>query len=134
MLFYKILTVCIVVVIVWHMFELGRLGRQLAIQQDPYRLASHRSKVACVGCLTVLAVVLIEVQVRMSSQPYSSGVILLAFHLVVVALLITVFFAIVMRFTGLRNVQWHRRLAYSFFGLYSAAAITGSILLYRLPE
>ncbi len=133
MLFLKVLTACVVVVIVWHIVELARIGKQLALARDTYLLSVHRSKVACVGCLTVLAVVLIEGMVRMSSQPYATSGILLAFHLVVVAMLVTVFFAIVFRFTGLYNTIWHRRYAYSFFALYAAAAITGGVLLYHLP-
>jgi hypothetical protein len=41
--------------------------------------------------------------------------------------------AIVFRFTGLYNPQWHRRLTYSFYSLFAVALATGSLLLYRLP-
>lgn len=140
--FYKFVTALIVAVLLWHMLQLWRLGRQMASERkdfrlekpDEYLLARHRGAVACVGCITVLAVVLIEMQVRMSPSPYSSGPLLMAFHLLVVGLLVAVFFAIVLKWRGVEYPLLHRRLAYSFFGLYAAVITTGAVLLYRLPS
>lgn len=133
MLFYKFLTAALVAAILWQMFELWRLGRQMAQARDEYTLSRHRSTVACVGCLTLIAVVLIELQVRMSSSPYASGPLLLAFHLGVVALLVAVFFALVLKWRGTTHPFVHRRLAYSFFGLYAVVIASGGALLYNLP-
>lgn len=130
--FYKFLTALIVGVMVWHMFMLWRIGRQMAQKRDDYLLARHRGIVACLGCLTVLAVLFIELQVRMSPAPASSP-LLLAFHLGVVAMLVAIFFAIVLKWRGTEYPLLHRRLAYSFFGLYAIVIMTGGVLLYRLP-
>lgn len=127
------MTGVLVAVIVWHMIGLQMLGRQLTTARDVYTLKKHRSKVACIGCLTVITVVLIEMQVQLSAAPYASGPHLLAFHLVVIAMLVFTFATIVLRMTGLRNPLWHRRLAYSFFVLYALAAATGTVMLINLP-
>ena len=132
-MFYKLLTIGVAIALLWQMFRLGQLGRKLALARTDYELSSHRSAVACVGCLTVLAVILIEAQVRMSPNPYASDPLLMAFHFLVVGLLSVVFFTIVLRFTGVKSPTWHGRLAYSFFVLYALAAATGTIMLYELP-
>lgn len=133
MLFYKILTAVLVAVIVWHMVGLQMLGRRLAKERDTYTLERHRSKVACIGCITLIVVALIEVQIRMSPIPYASGPFLLWFHLVVIAMMLFTGAILVLRLTGLRSPFWHRRLAYSFFVLYALTAVTGAVMLINLP-
>jgi hypothetical protein len=132
-MFYKYLSTALVAVIVWQMFELWRVGRRMALAPDAHALSRHRSIVACVGFLTVLAVVCIELQVRMSPAPYASGPLLLGFHLAVVALMVAVFFAIVLKWRGTSHPRMHRPLAYTFFALYAVVIVTGGVMLYRLP-
>ncbi len=131
-MFFKLLTVVVMMILLWQMTSLWLIGRQLARQCNDHLLSRHRGLVACIGCLTVLAVVLVEAQVRLSPAPTESP-LLLAFHLTFDGLLVLVFAAIVMRFTGLRDPVWHKRLAYSFFIVYAAVIGTGTMLLYRLP-
>lgn len=132
--FYKFLTAALVAAAMWHMFRLWRIGRKMArAGADEASVSHHQSMVGGVVCCTLAAVVLIEIQVRLSPEPYASGALLMSFHLVVVAMLVVTFLAIVLRFTGLRDPWWHRRLAYLFFTLYVTAFATGAVMLYNLP-
>ena len=134
MLFYKLLTAIVVIAMLYLMLELWKLGRKLTKSRDQHLLARHRAAVACVGCLTLIAIALIELQVRLSSAPYAAvSPLLFGFHLLIDAALVLVAVTIIFRYTGLRNPFWHRRLVYAFYVLFFLSATTGSWLLYRLP-
>jgi len=131
---FKLFTLVVVAVILCHMFRLWRLGRRLAKTRDDYLLACHRGTVACIGCLTVLAIVMIELQVRLSPEPYAAvNPWLFWIHLTIDAALVLVGAVIVLRFNGLRSVRWHGRLAYAVYALFFLSFATGSWMLYRLP-
>ncbi len=132
-MFFKLLTVAVVAALLWQMIGVWRTGRVLAKNRTSAVFRRHQVGVAYIGWLTILAVVLIEVQVWMSPAPYASGPLLLGFHLAVDALMVAVFAAIVLHFSGVKSPQWHSTLAYSFLGLYCLAAATGGVMLYRLP-
>jgi hypothetical protein len=120
-------------VIAWHMVEVARAGRLFAQTRDQYHLGGHKSRIICMACCFVIMVALIEMQVLRSPAPRDVSTALLAFHLAVIALLVSAFLAIVLRYTGLYRPMLHRRLAYSFFGLYGLAGVSGFTLLYQLP-
>ena len=130
----KILTMGVAGVLLWQILDVWRAGRKLTRLRAGDTLSRHRRGVLFIGLLTLAAVVLIETQVRMSSNPYAVNFLLFGFHLTIDVLLVVVFVVIVMRFSGLRNPRWHSTLAYTFFALYATAAGTGSVLLYRLPN
>lgn len=134
----KVLTVLVVLVIIFEMTWIWSAGRQLASgglngKEHKNVLGRHRALVTCVGCLALVAVVLIEAQVRLSPDPYASGWALMAFHLFVNVFLVSIFLTMTLRFTGLRAPTVHRRLAHMFFVLLAISAITGGIMLYQLP-
>jgi hypothetical protein len=131
---FKLFTLVIVIAILWQMFELWKLGRQLSRSRDDYLLARHRGTVACIGCLTVIAIVCIELQVRMSPAPYAAvSPWLFWVHLMIDAALLVVGATIVFRFNGLRSVRWHGTLAYAVYALFFLSFATGSWMLYQLP-
>ncbi len=129
----KLLVLAIGVTIAWHLFNIWRAGRKLAQARDYHVLEHHKGMVTCVACLTLVAVVLIEMMVRISPNPYAVNPLLMVFHLLIVAALVLVFVATVTRFTGLKRPQIHGKFAYSFYSLYVLAIGTGSVMLYRLP-
>jgi hypothetical protein len=131
---FKLLTAIAVVALLWQMLELWKLGRKLTIFHDPHLLARHRATVASIGCLALVAIALIELQVRLSPNPYAAvSPWLFGFHLLVDATLVLVGAVIVLRYTGLRDPWWHRRLAYTIYVLLFISAVTGSWMLYKLP-
>lgn len=133
MLFWKLLTLGLALVILWHMAALWKIGKKMSVSRDEYLLARHRSIVACIGCLTLLIVVLVEFQVRVSSAPYVVNPWLLGLHLLAIGIVVIVGSVAVLRYTGLKDSRLHKRLAYSFFAFYALALATGSLLLYQLP-
>jgi hypothetical protein len=132
MIFIKILTFGVVVLLIYLLYDLWRIGRGLAAHRTAKNLSLHKKRVWYVALTSVTAVLLIEFQVRLSPTPYDSGLLLLVIHFAAVALLVLVFAAIVLRFTGVRTPQLHRVLVYAFFGFYAIVSGTGAYLLYNL--
>jgi hypothetical protein len=139
MLHYKYLTFGLTVVLVIIALALWRAGRELrrtrtpANQYDSILLRLHRGLVASMGCFTLILVLLIEAQVRLSPNPYVMNLPLFAFHLFIDAVMVTIAFVMVLRFTGVFDRRLHSALGYSFFGLLAISAATGFVLLYQLP-
>jgi hypothetical protein len=121
-------------VIVWHMIDVARAGRLYGHTRKQYYVDGHKSRVTCMVCTFAIMVALIEAQVQLSPAPREVGMVLLVFHFAVITLLVGTFLAIVLRYTGLYRPVLHRRLAYTFFGLYGLAAVSGFVLLYQLPQ
>jgi hypothetical protein len=119
--------------IVWHMIDVARAGRLYGRTRDQYYVDGHKARIRCMVGTFVVMIALIEAQVQLSPAPRDVSTALLVFHLAVIALLVSTFLAIVLRYTGLYRPALHRRLAYAFFSLYGLAGISGFTLLYQLP-
>ncbi len=140
MLFYKLVTAIFAVVMLYQVSEIRKLGTSLRRAREagkPYDEAlvlSHRGNIACLGCVTFLAVALIEFQVRMSPDPYAVNPWLFGIHLTIDILMISIGALMLTRFTGKKRPHWHRRLAYSFAALFVASMSTGTWMLVILPN
>lgn len=132
-MFFKIVTLLFGLAIAWQLVDLWQAGKNLTKGFSPEKLAVHRSKVATLGCLTLVAVALVELQIRISPDPYSSHWLLQAFHFLIVTMLVIVFSVMVLRFTGLRSPLVHKYLARAFYWLWAMTIGTGTVMLYQLP-
>ncbi|MDR3571004.1 MAG: hypothetical protein P4L81_02290 [Candidatus Pacebacteria bacterium] len=139
MLFYKLTTFALLAVMVYLVFDLRQIGKRLRQSResgghyDERIVSEHRSIIACLGCITFVVVSLIELQVRMSPDPYAVNPWLFGLHLTIDVLFLAIGAVMVSRFTGKYRPHWHRRLAYSLFTLFFASIVTGSWMLVRLP-
>ncbi len=133
MIFIKFVTAVAALLLVWRLFALWHAGRELKrCPRYSFFLAYHRRVLWQVVGLTLGAVALIEIAIQVSADPSVVNGWLLAFHLSFVGLLVMVFFAVLLRFNGLRSPAWHGRFAYSFLALYGVVIASGLPLLYQL--
>lgn len=117
--------------------ELWRAGRRLAQSRrqtgnhDPDMLLWHRTMVAIMGCLTLIAIILIEAYVRTKANPYAINAWLFGCHLLFDSMLIAVALAIVLKFNGKNDRRRHRQFVYGFYVLLALVVTTGSGLFYQ---
>lgn len=118
-------------VAVWHLGAIFQKGRVLATTHDYSILPEKRARITCTGWLMFFTVVLVEILVHVSPNPYTTGNLLLV-HWAFDAMLVLSFVAIMFGFDGVHSPRWHKRLVYTLYGTFAAALVTGLTLLYQL--
>jgi hypothetical protein len=135
MAYLKLVVLLLGAITTYKLFSIWRAGRRLAEGEysDDVVVILHKFEVGIFGMALGFTVVVIECLVRLSPAPYASGPLVMSFHLTVAVIMLVVFFAIILHYTGLRSPLWHRRLVYSFLGFYVLTFVTGAVMLYYLP-
>lgn len=105
-------------IVFYQLLRLGLLGRKLAASRaageayDTYLVESHRSTFHCAFWVAVVAVIMIEMAMRMNGYTYPLNSLLFKAHAAGDVSLVIVVGIVVFRYTGLRNSSVHRRLVY----------------------
>jgi tetrahydromethanopterin S-methyltransferase subunit E len=138
MLFIKIVTALVGLLIVSSLFAIWHVGRMLAegrkfTPTGMDLLNVKRGDLMIFTILNFLAIILIRLLVWMSPDPYAAPMMLQLFHYALDGLVTCLFVGIIFWFNGTRYPNAHKYYAYTFIVVYLCVAVTGSILLYLLP-
>ena len=139
MIFVKIVTALVGLLILSILYLLWACGKNLAQSRGfsvTYaELLEAKKRVLLLFCIfNLVAIGLIRLLVRMSPNPYATAPALQLFHYSLDALVTVLFLAILLRFSGVRRPDVHRYWAYAFIAVYLGVVVTGSTLLYLLPN
>lgn len=131
----KPLTIAVLLATLASGYRLYGLGVALADSRkggreyEPELLARHPRMLRWVGGFAIIAVVLIETQVRLSSYPYAGNLPLLVVHLCLIVLMLAVIAVVMMRFRGNTHPRVHRVLVRVILVLFLFVLGTGIFLL-----
>ena len=138
-LFLKLVIGLLVAVLLWQIYQLQRAGRSVGRSRrgreyDQALLRDHRGRVACIGCLTFIIIVMLEGMIHASPNPHAVNPVIFGLHLTVDILIIGISVAMVSRYTGVFSPKVHRALAYAVIACFLVSAGTGTWMLIQIPQ